>query len=126
MDLQTSFNHVCLGLINAPQPSVYYDAVLESDNCKYRGEQGTKCAVGHLIPDEFYSEDMEGLGVGTLWETHFELRPLLAPWSVRDLKELQHHHDFAALKWDPSVKWSDIIRKELSVFAAKHNLKMEV
>jgi len=28
--------------------------------CKYRGDQGRSCAVGCLISDEYYSEDLEG------------------------------------------------------------------
>lgn len=28
--------------------------------CLYRGEDGLKCAVGCLIPDKFYTEDIEG------------------------------------------------------------------
>jgi hypothetical protein len=31
--------------------------------CAYRGEEGRKCAVGCLIPDNKYTEDLEGLGV---------------------------------------------------------------
>ena len=29
--------------------------------CAYRGANGTKCALGILIPDELYHPDMEGL-----------------------------------------------------------------
>ncbi len=29
--------------------------------CVYRARDGTKCAVGCLIPDWYYSEDLEGL-----------------------------------------------------------------
>ena len=29
--------------------------------CQYRGEDGLKCAIGHLIPDEKYEEGLEGL-----------------------------------------------------------------
>lgn len=32
-------------------------------SCAYRGENDTRCAVGCLIPDEFYSSDIEGLRV---------------------------------------------------------------
>lgn len=32
--------------------------------CRYRGEGGCKCAVGHLIPDNRYREDFEGLTLG--------------------------------------------------------------
>lgn len=32
----------------------------ETIQCAYRGEGGTKCAVGALIPDRYYSPRMEG------------------------------------------------------------------
>ena len=34
--------------------------------CAYRGKNGTKCAIGHLIPDENYKADMEGESAVTL------------------------------------------------------------
>lgn len=34
--------------------------------CRYRGDNGTKCAVGCLIDDEFYSDAYEGVGIGAL------------------------------------------------------------
>lgn len=30
----------------------------------YRGPEGRKCAVGHLLPDELYRPSMEGMSVG--------------------------------------------------------------
>ncbi len=33
------------------------------DNCAYRGEGGTKCAVGCLIADEHYNPECEGIAV---------------------------------------------------------------
>ena len=33
--------------------------------CRYRGENGTKCAVGCLISDDEYSEALEGHSVGS-------------------------------------------------------------
>ncbi len=33
--------------------------------CMYRSPNGKKCAVGHLILDEHYSEDLEGKGCGS-------------------------------------------------------------
>ena len=35
-------------------------------SCKYRGPNGTKCAVGCLIPDEQYRPEMEGIMVDDL------------------------------------------------------------
>lgn len=34
--------------------------------CAYRGTDGLKCAIGHIISDENYSPEMEGNGVGDL------------------------------------------------------------
>lgn len=31
--------------------------------CRYRGEDGLRCAIGCLIPDELYDSSIEGLGV---------------------------------------------------------------
>lgn len=37
-----------------------------SKDCRYRGDDGLKCAIGHLIPDDEYAEWMEGMGTTTL------------------------------------------------------------
>lgn len=34
--------------------------------CRYRSPNGTKCAVGCLIPDELYTPEIEGAGVEAL------------------------------------------------------------
>lgn len=39
----------------------------ESGGCWYRGEGGMKCAVGCLIPDEAYSDNIEGAGARALF-----------------------------------------------------------
>jgi hypothetical protein len=36
-----------------------------SSQCAYRGEEGTKCAIGCLISDEYYTPSIEGRGVGS-------------------------------------------------------------
>ena len=44
---------------------------VKNDNyCMYRSPQGRMCAIGPMIPDEKYSQDMEGLGVGScvVWD----------------------------------------------------------
>jgi len=33
---------------------------VHGNQCRYRGENGTKCAGWTLIPDELYNESMEG------------------------------------------------------------------
>lgn len=41
-------------------------SVDHNDMCKYRGPDGLKCAVGHILSDEEYSPEMENLGVQLL------------------------------------------------------------
>jgi len=36
------------------------------NQCAYRGENGTKCAFGHLIPDALYKRGMEGINATAL------------------------------------------------------------
>jgi hypothetical protein len=58
---QEIFNRVYTGLkaqgfkrsLSGPDDAV--------SRCRYRGEDGLKCAIGHLIPDEKYEEGLEGL-----------------------------------------------------------------
>lgn len=129
MNRQESFNHICRNLIAATRPSVYFDNDLEETRCQYRGDCGTKCAVGWLIPDEYYTPSMEGKGVVRLLASHPELRwgvPLLQPWYTGELEVLQRIHDAAALKWHHGMDWGSIMRENLAEFAADHNLNMEV
>lgn len=60
-------------------------------DCAYRGQGGTKCAVGCLISDDVYDKKMEGLYVTGLIE-EFPVLEHLAP-HVRLLGKLQHAHD---------------------------------
>lgn len=129
MTLQESFTFLCRNLIAATRPSVYRDDTLEETRCQYRGEAGTKCVVGWLIPDEYYTPLMEGKGVVRLLDKHPELRrevPLFQPWRTDDLVTLQQIHDAAALKWHHGMDWGSIMRANLAEFAADNNLKMEV
>lgn len=45
-----------------------FAAVGAHGSCRYRGRNGTSCAVGCLIPDEHYIEDMEGYSVNAVIE----------------------------------------------------------
>ena len=42
----------------------------EEPGCRYRGDNGMKCAVGALIPDDLYSPFMEGKGATALEVTN--------------------------------------------------------
>jgi hypothetical protein len=76
-------------------------------SCQYRGDGGTMCAVGCLIPDEHYSKDIEGCGVSGAWHARSadpyarKLREALMASGIdiddaktmRMLDELQTIHD---------------------------------
>lgn len=53
------FNKVAVHLLTQRE-----QCILEH-SCKYRGPRGTKCAVGCVIGDEFYSDSLEGLGISS-------------------------------------------------------------
>jgi hypothetical protein len=57
MIYQKIFNKVVQHLHDQKEPSI------ENGNCKYRGPNNLKCAIGALIPDSSYDPKMEGRGI---------------------------------------------------------------
>jgi len=75
---------------------------LNIKGCAYRGENGDKCAIGALIPDESYYGGLEGLGVAhasVLGATGLEIEDQT---DVEYLTSLQVIHDMA-----PVEDWED-------------------
>lgn len=69
----------------------------ESGLCRYRGENGRCCAVGHLIPDENYNEHMEGQLVEVLINMY---NVEIDKEKMSLLTKLQDLHDiFEPSKW---------------------------
>lgn len=61
--------------------------------CQYRGDNGTKCAVGMFIPDELYNPQMDdGLNVSTLM-LNFPGIESIMPLNLRGLIDIQNIHD---------------------------------
>jgi hypothetical protein len=60
--------------------------------CAYRGGEGRSCAVGCLIPDDLYSEAMEGGGITEDFIKRFKLPAYFAE-NRRLLLNLQSVHD---------------------------------
>lgn len=69
--------------------------------CKYRGEGGTKCLVGHMIPDSEYKPSFDGQTVNV--DSIVDYVPTLSPtfegavnsYARRQLSTLQGCHDEA-------------------------------
>ena len=71
-------------------------------HCMYRGEGGTRRAIGHLIPDELYSEELEGQAIKTSYHTtkKVSIKEVLnkvfgelTELDIHFLSELQYAHD---------------------------------
>jgi len=79
--------------------------------CAYRGSQGKKCAVGVLINDDEYCDQMEGSPVCDLIDSEsksqyvsIELRDRLKP-HMELLRALQLTHDLSEIKiWEQQFK----------------------
>lgn len=82
--------------------------------CKYRGNDGTRCAIGHLIPDSIYDKEMEGKRIPTLYSFP-AIKELFKDCDHVFLYELQDVHD----ENEPQI-WQN----EFNILAKKHNLTM--
>lgn len=107
---QVVFNRVATHLMTQRK-----SAMSSTKDCLYRAPGGLKCAIGALIPDKHYSEQIEG---GTVDDE--KVRDVLEKSDInvfRDedlLNELQTVHDGS----QPS-SW----KSDLAKVAKKHNLK---
>jgi hypothetical protein len=92
MTRQEMFNKAWHGVIEQGGPSV----ARETDACVYRGENGFRCGIGHLIADDIALRwDKGGYGVSSLEA----IQLVEAGFTPRDrafLTALQNAHDDAA------------------------------
>jgi hypothetical protein len=90
--------------------------------CMYRGNEGRKCAVGHLIPDSQYNPAGEASwGLGQVMEDVPALRGL----SYEFLHNLQKAHDKAYTASDFPVGYEDspgMMKLALIEFGQKYEL----
>ena len=94
--------------------------------CKYRTTGGAKCAVGCLIPDDLYDEEIEGIGVADWFEIGHAWRieknfGSIEGTPILNLVAIQHAHDHAAENGDISE-----FKEELIEFARQWDLLLIV
>lgn len=68
---------------------------MKIDVCAYRGINGRACAVGCLIPDEYYKPIFEGKAIKSVLG-NYEITPVLGAFFYKHLKlldDLQWLHD---------------------------------
>lgn len=90
---QTLFNTVAAHLLTQGKRASVVDWDGE-ELCRYRGQNGTKCAIGCLIPDELYKSRMEGFSISSLlYDDDFGLKTYFDGVDKRILSNLQLIHD---------------------------------
>lgn len=88
MTKQQIFDKVATHLLT--QRQVSRDGV----QCIYRADNGFRCAIGCLIPDDKYKPNMEGQAIKPLLEQHKDLLGFpIGPRNLKLLKDLQQIHD---------------------------------
>lgn len=98
---QEVFNKVALHLLKQFTKSVELET---SNSCMYRGHKGNKCAVGALIPDEMYREEMEWHTSGQLLACFPQLQSLFKDdelFIIMDMLTFCQwiHDEFAPDQW---------------------------
>ena len=98
-DMQTIFTKVAAHLRKQGKQSKSDDRPGEG-SCMYRGGNGSMCAIGIFIPDEYYNVGMER-SIGSLLHS-YQYGPLFEVWDDTDmyrfLQALQQTHD-TGMNW---------------------------
>lgn len=66
------------------------------DICMYRGPNSTKCAAGHLIPDDAYTRQMEGKAFFVMYRDYAKIKHMINLWqqvSIDLIEAMQRAHD---------------------------------
>lgn len=105
-------------------------SVSDTGQCRYRQGEVLKCAIGHLIPDEHYSESLENKAVNYSYvmsddtevfpvkDVLRKVYPEITEVTLRQLKEVQIAHDSASSAIDGKFieKFKDNLK-----FSIDHN-----
>jgi len=115
---QQTFNTVVKALFKQNCRSASSPPDDANSRCFYRGPNESKCAAGHLIPDEKYQSKMEGISINkynivgkVLQEQGHDLHLCFALQSVHDKYEVEYWKEQFAevaqrfhLEFDSSLK----------------------
>lgn len=114
MNNQEAFDKAVSGVIKQGSKS------FTSKGCKYRGPNGLKCAVGHLIPDYMYEKGME-MGIRYLYRDYPIIQRLFEDVNINMLIRLQIAHDNA-----DEFNFVEEFKQKVLVFAEDYNLNTDV
>ena len=89
-----------------------------TETCAYRSDEGLKCAIGILIPDESYNNKLEGVRIAVIIDDH--ALPTYFKNHVALLDDLQLAHDNLQ-NWVSKGSMIDVFGD----VAANHELKFD-
>jgi hypothetical protein len=115
---QETFDRVVSHLRQQGEPAFTVKA--SGVSCRYRLPRGDKvlaCAVGCLIPDDQYLEDIEGAGVKYVMANFSLSLPAIYEHDMNLLEDLQSAHDW----WAGSAVLRNV-EEQLESVARKHGL----
>jgi hypothetical protein len=125
---QELFDYIATFLLKQGRGSLIADSknvsvTIKGPACAYRGDNGTMCAVGCIMPDDVYRPDLEGSGLIAI------LAKNMGPWftavSVHEtlLRSLQGAHDNAAVHSTEKVPFNEHLVHKLRHVALEHRLE---
>jgi hypothetical protein len=123
-----SMGDICDGVVWDDKGKI---PVLGKVACMYRGPNETKCAIGHLIPDDAYDTLIEGASVVDPRVSHRLANSLDIPQNEITANggfftSLQLIHDDAAiLSRKQHRNFVELVREQAETFAFRFNLKMD-
>lgn len=123
MNNQEAFDKVVAHLKTQKKRSTESLSLKAGDKCLYRGPNGLKCAIGCLIPDELYDNNMDYGGNSSIQHA-LEKNPALAKYfsgiPLLLLSDLQRAHD-AIMNWDENG-FNETGFERLKIIASDFNL----
>lgn len=119
MTRQEMFDMAYCGVMRQGGPSVDPD----NRQCLYRAPGGKKCAAGWLIPDEAYSEAMEGVPIEPVHLVAMGL-PKETEMYRTFVREMQRAHDVAS--WQKGQEFLDAFTTLMRAVAVGYNLNTDV
>ncbi len=115
------FQKAVLGVVNQGELSIEYQGKGVTI-CRYRGSHGRMCPVGHLIPSDKYTPEMEGLTVYDL-AAHGMLPSELSEFQG-ELGLLQDAHDGRYIMTLPANEQISYFIKVCQEIADSHGIEM--
>lgn len=98
------------------------EGLVISYKCRYRGDNGAKCAAGLFIDDEHYDPDFENSGVGDVFVQEALMNSGFPIDLIPFLRELQNAHDGAFRVTDTENK--ENLNSRLREIAKTHQLEI--